>query len=154
VSEERCCSDPYCVCKELEELKKKAWPKRWEMIRSLVQRMGHEDELIKLLERKYRCSRCGRNDLPLALFFAHEKSCAYEVADDRSVCMLLDEITNLNWELETVKMELKSHLPAPPKTITIQTEYRCDRCKGLFDSERMRYIPNGITCEWCYRHLP
>jgi transcription elongation factor Elf1 len=36
------------------------------------------DEMTAALDEKFRCPRCGRNDLPLALFPHHDKSCRFE----------------------------------------------------------------------------
>lgn len=38
------------------------------------------DELFEAMDERFTCPRCGRNDLPLALFPHHNKSCAYECA--------------------------------------------------------------------------
>ncbi len=35
-------------------------------------------EMLEALNENFRCPRCGRNDLPLALFPAHDKSCRFE----------------------------------------------------------------------------
>lgn len=35
-------------------------------------------DLIAAMEEKFRCPRCGRADLPLALFPHHDKSCRFE----------------------------------------------------------------------------
>lgn len=135
--------------------KKNPWPLRWAQIVESGTLSWTETtlEFYELLCRKYRCARCGRQDLPLALFFQHDSSCSFESAIFKSSCELADEIKNMEWEIDDLKCKL---MPAatPAKEILLPTEYTCDKCEGLFDREHMRYIPNGIACVWCFRHLP
>jgi hypothetical protein len=129
------------------------WPARW----ALIAAGGATTtlELYEVLRKKYYCARCGRRDLPLALFFEHDQSCSYESAITKSSCELVDEINDLEWRLETAELELEKLRPKPPAAeIVLPEVYACDKCKGRFDREHMRYVPNGIACEWCYRHLP
>lgn len=57
-------------------------------------------EMYTLLGKNYECARCGRKDLPLALFFEHNKSCAFESAISKSACELVDELAKSMDDLE------------------------------------------------------
>lgn len=118
------------------------WPRRWHFINGLTESFSHtERELMELLRKPYHCVRCGRRDLPLALFFEHDANCKFETAILKSSCELQEEIDRLKEEAEDKEIFRKIYR-AP-------TDFRCGQCNGRFDGEHMVDIE---LCKWCDRN--
>ncbi len=59
-----------------------------------------KNEMLDALDEKFTCPRCGRPDLPLALFPHHNKSCAFECAIGGSA---IDVVSDLRAEIEDLR---------------------------------------------------
>lgn len=95
---------------------------------------GHRDEftywdLVNMLDEKFTCLRCGRSDLPLALFREHDDACSLA----RPTVMIVD----FTEQARLLKQMI------PPE------EFTCLQCSGLFDGKHMGSC-TGI-CKWCRR---
>lgn len=62
------------------------------------------EELYDAMDEKFTCPRCGRPDLPLALFPHHNRSCAYECALGGHA---IDVVSDLRAENEELKERIE-----------------------------------------------
>lgn len=76
-------------------------PKRWATFAPCSSDMPEFLELYDALDERFTCPRCGREDLPLALFPAHNKSCAFECALGMPAVELIDSLKDRIEELES-----------------------------------------------------
>lgn len=58
------------------------------------------DDLIVMLDAKFKCPRCGRPDMPLVLFNEHNRSCAFECAMDGAMADYQDQWKQEKGDLE------------------------------------------------------
>ena len=61
----------------------------------------NKQELLDALSETFACPRCGRPDLPLALFPHHNKSCAYECGIGMAPLEKIEELQQRVDDLET-----------------------------------------------------
>jgi len=50
------------------------------------------NELLSIACAPFECARCGRKDLPLALFHVHNKSCAFEAAIGKPAIQMKEKL--------------------------------------------------------------
>lgn len=83
------------------------WALRWNELLAMadsIKKMPIADELMKILEKRYECPRCGRKDLPLYFFFEHNSSCAFECAIGSPAIERIETLeTQLGEALEVVQ---------------------------------------------------
>ncbi len=63
------------------------------------------EELLEALKETFTCPRCGRPDLPLALFPHHNRSCAFECGLGGAA---IDVVSDLQAEVEDLRDRVKS----------------------------------------------
>lgn len=85
--------------------------KTWQEI-SLYKGVRPQDavRMFEELSAKFRCARCGREDLPLALFNEHSKSCAFESAISVSACDAKDRLELIIDDIECDINVIKQHV--------------------------------------------